>query len=87
VVLPNLNLPFCDTKIAASISKATSTKVKDRSVDTSDKVVLEEADQGQDQPGVSHLLFADDTLLFFRASADEATSVKQVIDMYAKGGP
>ena len=34
-------------------------------------------------PGVSHLLFADDTLLFFKASSDQATRVKHVLDAYA----
>jgi hypothetical protein len=33
--------------------------------------------------GVSHLLFADDTLLFFKASSDQADRVKTVIDTYA----
>jgi ribonuclease HI len=36
-------------------------------------------------PGISHLLFADDTLLFFRASEDEALRVKHVIEEYANG--
>ena len=34
-------------------------------------------------PGVSHLLFADDTLLFFKANAEQALRVKHVIDTYA----
>jgi hypothetical protein len=34
-------------------------------------------------PGISHLLFADDTLLFFKANSDQATRVKGVIDKYA----
>jgi hypothetical protein len=36
-------------------------------------------------PGVSHLLFADDTLLFFRSSPQEASKVKKIIDTYANG--
>jgi hypothetical protein len=32
---------------------------------------------------VSHLLFADDTLLFFKASRDQAVFVKQALDTYA----
>jgi hypothetical protein len=36
-------------------------------------------------PGISHLLFADDTLLFFRASVEEATRVQQIVDIYANG--
>jgi hypothetical protein len=34
-------------------------------------------------PGVSHLLFADDTLLFFKADGDQARRVKHVIEVYA----
>ena len=34
-------------------------------------------------PGVSHLLFADDTLLFFKATEEQATRVKHVIETYA----
>uniref|UniRef100_A0A8I6XXF5 Reverse transcriptase domain-containing protein n=1 Tax=Hordeum vulgare subsp. vulgare TaxID=112509 RepID=A0A8I6XXF5_HORVV len=34
-------------------------------------------------PGVSHLLFADDTLLFFKANQEKAMCVKGVIQSYA----
>jgi hypothetical protein len=34
-------------------------------------------------PGISHLLFADDSLLFFKATPEEAGRVKQVIEEYA----
>jgi hypothetical protein len=30
-------------------------------------------------------MFADDTMLFFKASADQAVRVKQVLDVYEKG--
>jgi hypothetical protein len=33
-------------------------------------------------PGISHLLFADDSLLFFEASADQANKVKTVLNSY-----
>jgi hypothetical protein len=33
-------------------------------------------------PGISHLLFADDTLLFFRASTDQAEVIKEVLTTY-----
>jgi hypothetical protein len=36
-------------------------------------------------PGISHLLFADDTLLFFRASTEEAARVKHVIEAFETG--
>uniref|UniRef100_A0A8R7V1H7 Reverse transcriptase domain-containing protein n=1 Tax=Triticum urartu TaxID=4572 RepID=A0A8R7V1H7_TRIUA len=35
-------------------------------------------------PGISHLLFADDTLLFFRAIEGEAVHIKGVLDEYAR---
>jgi hypothetical protein len=34
-------------------------------------------------PGISHLLFADDTLLFFKVQQDQAMRVKEVLDLYA----
>ena len=33
--------------------------------------------------GVSHLLFADDTLLFFKAEKEEAQKVQEVLNTYA----
>ena len=36
-------------------------------------------------PGMSHLLFADDTLLFFKAEVGQAHRVKHVLEVYAKG--
>ena len=36
-------------------------------------------------PGISHLLFADDTLLFFKADNEQAERVKHVLEIYAKG--
>ena len=34
-------------------------------------------------PGISHLLFADDSLLFFEATQDQALKVKEILDLYA----
>jgi hypothetical protein len=34
-------------------------------------------------PGVSHLLFADDSLLFFKAQGDHALMVMEILDTYA----
>jgi hypothetical protein len=33
---------------------------------------------------LSHLLFADDTLLFFKANQEQAEEVLQILDMFAK---
>lgn len=35
-------------------------------------------------PGISHLLFADDTLLFFRATEGEATRIRGLLDVFAR---
>jgi hypothetical protein len=35
-------------------------------------------------PGVSHLLFADDTLLFFKATVHEAEQVKEIVEEYGR---
>ena len=34
-------------------------------------------------PGISHLLFADDTMLFFQATRDQAEQVKAALDLYS----
>jgi hypothetical protein len=34
-------------------------------------------------PGVSHLLFADDSLLFFKANAEQANREKDILEIYA----
>lgn len=36
-------------------------------------------------PGISHLLFADDTLLFFKADCEQARLIKGVLNEYALG--
>jgi hypothetical protein len=47
-------------------------------------VALRELVVCRNAPGVSHLLFADDTLLFFRASTDQAEVVKEILSTYGK---
>jgi hypothetical protein len=34
-------------------------------------------------PGISHLLFADDSLLFFKAHEDQAAKVREVLELFA----
>ena len=36
-------------------------------------------------PGISHLLFADDCLLFFKEAIDQALTIKNIISTYEKG--
>jgi hypothetical protein len=45
---------------------------------------LQELKICRNAPGISHLLFADDTLLFFRATAEQAIEVKDVLDTYGR---
>jgi hypothetical protein len=36
-------------------------------------------------PGISHLLFADDCLMFFEGTTQQATVVKSILDQYERG--
>jgi hypothetical protein len=36
-------------------------------------------------PGIAHLLFADDSLLFFEGSVDQAQVFKSILDRYEQG--
>lgn len=36
-------------------------------------------------PGISHLLFADDSLIFFKVSLDQALTIKNILTVYEEG--
>lgn len=46
---------------------------------------LEELRVSRRAPGISHLLFADDALLFFRADTEQAAKIKQVLQIFQEG--
>jgi len=45
---------------------------------------LQELKICRNAPGVSHLLFTDDTLLFFRAVPEQAEAIKAMLQMYGR---
>ena len=47
--------------------------------------VLHESRLTRRAPGISHLLFADDSLLFFKGSLDQALAIKNIRMVYEKG--
>lgn len=47
--------------------------------------VIEELKISWHAPGVSHLLFADDALVFFKASTDQAGKIKSLLNHFEKG--
>ena len=53
--------------------------------DACEKGVLKEFKLTRQGPGISHLLFADDSLLFFKGSIDQALTVKTILSDYEKG--
>jgi len=47
--------------------------------------IIEELKISRHAPGISHLLFADDALLFFRANAEQAIRIRNLISLFEKG--
>ena len=47
--------------------------------------VIEELKISRHAPGISHLLFADDALLFFRANAEKSSRIRNLISIFEKG--
>ena len=47
--------------------------------------VLQEFKLTRRAPGISHLLFTDDSLLFFKGSFDQALEIKNILTVYEKG--
>lgn len=48
------------------------------------KGVLHRCKVAQKAPSVSHLFFADDIFIFFKASIQESTIVKECLDLYER---
>jgi len=67
--------PFLFLFVADGLSTLLQKKVQDRS--------LQDLKVCRGTPDISHLLFADDTLLFFKANVEQAYVVKQALDLFA----
>ena len=67
--------PFLFLFVADGLSTLLQKKVQDRS--------LQDLKVCRGTPGISHLLIADDTLLFFKANVEQASVVKQALDLFA----
>lgn len=68
--------PYLFLFVADGLSQLINRKIREDS--------LEELKVCRSAPGISHLLFADDPLLFFRAVAEQAAQVKEILDCYAR---
>ena len=53
--------------------------------DASTRGALQEFHLNRQAPGISHLLFADDSMLFFKGSIDQAIVIKNILTEYEKG--
>jgi hypothetical protein len=67
--------PYLFLFVTDGLSKLISRKVEVQA--------LQELHICRGAPGISHLLFADDTLLFFKATSEQASVVKDILDTYA----
>jgi hypothetical protein len=67
--------PYLFLFVADGLSQLIHRKVQDDA--------LKELHICRGAPGISHLLFADDTLLFFKANPAQAMVVKEIVDTYA----
>jgi hypothetical protein len=63
--------------VADALSSALHKEVQDN--------VIEELKITRHAPGVSHLLFADDVLLFFKASVEQAGHIKSLLNRFERG--
>ena len=63
--------------VADALSSAIQKDVQDR--------VIEELKISRQAPGISHLLFADDALLFFKANTEQADRVRAPVARFEKG--
>lgn len=68
--------PYLFLFVADGLSTILSSAVR-----TGDLVPLKVCRQA---PGISHLLFADDSLLFFKANVEQATVVKEALNLYER---
>jgi hypothetical protein len=69
-------LPYLFLFVADGLSKLIKTKVETNA--------LKELKICRGAPGISHLLFADDTLMFFRATPNQVEVVKETLEAYAR---
>lgn len=69
--------PYLFLFVADGLSQLINRKIRDDS--------LKELKICRGAPGLSRLLFADDTLLFFQASVEQAAHVKEVLECYERG--
>ena len=68
--------PYLFLFVADGLSRLIQSKVKTGE--------LQELKICRQSPGISHLLFAGDSLLFFKANSDQANKVKNILDNYER---
>jgi hypothetical protein len=69
--------PYLFLFVAESLSKIINKAVQDNR--------FQEFKICRNSPGISHLLFADDCLVFFKANLDQAATMREIIATFEKG--